>query len=295
MMRFLGTGAAETLPNPFCNCPVCEGVRRDGPAYYKKRSCFQVSDALMIDFGPDVIAAAHEYGVSLCGLRHILFTHSHDDHLSLTNLSLIGMSNYRFPAPIELYFSPEAYAWVCQNIRAYNPDFRFAETGEGEATLTFGNGNAYHLQTLACGKTYSIAGCQVTPLRSTHPAWGEGEWAWNYRLILPDGRCLFYACDTGRLRKETLDALASTPIDILILECTFGSRRMEAGCGHLDAHAFLDTLQAMRARSLLTPESQVFSTHLNHKHAFTPLMLQAFFDRQAPCHVTVARDGDVVL
>lgn len=64
----------------------------------------------MIDFGPDAIAAAHEYGLDFCALRHILFTHTHDDHLSFPNLSLLGMSQRVFDAPIELYFSPQAYS-----------------------------------------------------------------------------------------------------------------------------------------------------------------------------------------
>lgn len=27
-MRFLGTGAAELYPNPYCDCEVCERARR---------------------------------------------------------------------------------------------------------------------------------------------------------------------------------------------------------------------------------------------------------------------------
>jgi len=293
MMRFFGTGAAETLPNPFCDCPVCAGIRRDGPQHFKNRSCFRVSEELMIDFGPDVIAAAHTFGEDFCALRHILFTHSHDDHLSFTNLSLIGMSGHRFPQPIELYFSPEAFGWVCCNIRAANPDFCF-EQYEKEAVLRFGNENSYHLQVVPDNQWFTVSDFRVKAIRSSHPSWGEREVAWNYLIYLPDGRKMLYACDTGLYPDATLDALQGERLDLLIMECTFGSRKMEPGCGHLDAYSFLEMLRRFRQRDILRADTRVYSTHLNHKHTFTPLLLQDFFDRNAPLPVTVARDGQQI-
>lgn len=281
-MRFLGTGAAETMPNPFCDCPVCTGVRRDGARYFKRRSAFQVSDTLMIDFGPDVIDAAHQYGVSFCSLRSILFTHSHDDHLSFPNLSLIGMSQHIFPEPIQLYLSPEAFGWVCENIGSSNPDFDFSLCQDGTALLRFGNGNGFRFRPLPCGTWVTIDEYQVKALRSSHPAWGKGERAWNYLIRLPDGRKLFYACDTGRVLPETLEELAGEQVDLLIMECTFGSRRLEKTSGHLDVYSFLDTMEQFRDRQVIRPDTQVYSTHLNHKHTFTPLMLQRYFAKHLP-------------
>lgn len=294
-MRFLGTGAAETLPNPFCDCDVCAGIRRDGKQYFKRRSAFQVSDTLMIDFGPDIITAAHEYGIDFCSLRSILFTHSHDDHLSFPNLSLIGMSQHRFQEPIRLYFSPEAFGWVCKNIAFHNPDFRFSLTESGSAMLRFGNGNAFRLQAVPCGVWFAVDEYMVKALRSSHPAWGEGELAWNYLIVLPDGRKLFYACDTGRPLPETLQALEGEKVDILIMECTFGSRRLEDTSGHLDAYSFMETMEQFQSLQAIRPDTQVYSTHLNHKHTFTSLLLQRFFDQNSDIHITVAKDGEVIL
>lgn len=295
MMRFLGTGAAETLPNPFCDCPVCTAVRRDGRAYHKRRSCFRVNEEIMVDFGPDVIDAAHEYGEDFCGLRHILFTHSHDDHLSLPNLSLLGMSQHRFEDPTQLWFSPEAFAWVCANLQAANPDFHAERQPNGTVLLMFGNGNAYLLRPLPCNTWLELGEVRVKAVRSSHPAWGKGELAWNYLFDLPDGRRLLYACDTGVYAEQTLHTLDGEMLDILILECTFGSRRLPEGSGHLDAYTFVAMLETMLDRQIITPATRVYSTHLNHKHTFTPLRLQEYFNRHAPLPVCVARDGDVIL
>ena len=295
MMRFLGTGAAETLPNPFCDCPVCTEIRRNGRSYHKRRSCFQVNDQLMVDFGPDVIDAAHEYNVDFCKLRHILFTHSHDDHLSFPNLSLIGMSEKHFDVPIELYFSPEALRWVYDTVRFCNPDYHFTEEPDGNATLRFSNGNSFHLRSLPCGEWHRIGDCEVKAVRSSHPSWGPDEWAWNYLIRLQDGRKLLYACDTGRYPADTLELLSGEAVDILIMECTFGSRKMEMTCGHLDAYSFLDMLSIFDEKQIIRKDTRIYSTHLNHKHTFTPLILQEYFDRNSTFHINVARDGDIIL
>lgn len=262
MMRFLGTGAAETLPNPFCDCPVCAGIRRDGHLYHKNRSCFQVSNQMMIDFGPDVIAAAHTYDIDFCSLRHILFTHTHDDHISFGNLSLLGMSRRVSTEPVELYFSPQAYAWVCNNIAAFHPAFTLTQQEHGSARLEFSNKNAYRMHSIPCDVWLQIGDCRVKALRSSHRAWAENEWAWNYLIELPDHRKLFYACDTGRIPPETLEALAGEAIDILVMECTFGSQKMEATCGHLDAYAFLEMLHIFEEKKFCAIKRR-FSQHIS--------------------------------
>ena len=38
-MRFLGTGAADMLPDPFCDCPLCRDAR-EHPEHVRLRSHF---------------------------------------------------------------------------------------------------------------------------------------------------------------------------------------------------------------------------------------------------------------
>ena len=45
MMLFLGTGAAEGIPTPFCRCRVCENARKKGGKEVRMRSGFRVSRA----------------------------------------------------------------------------------------------------------------------------------------------------------------------------------------------------------------------------------------------------------
>lgn len=68
-MIFLGTGAAEMYPDPFCACERCERVRLDGETLLADiYTC--------IDFGPDVLAASQQYNAPLYDLRNIFITHT---------------------------------------------------------------------------------------------------------------------------------------------------------------------------------------------------------------------------
>ena len=88
MMLFLGTGAAEGIPTPFCRCRVCENARKKGGKEVRMRSGFRVSRELLIDFGPDLFAGCVKTGTDLYDLKYLLITHTHEDHLDIGNLFL---------------------------------------------------------------------------------------------------------------------------------------------------------------------------------------------------------------
>ena len=57
-LLFLGTGAAQGYPAIFCRCENCEAARQRGGRSIRRRSALLVNDDLLLDFGPDVMAAA---------------------------------------------------------------------------------------------------------------------------------------------------------------------------------------------------------------------------------------------
>ena len=83
-MKFLGTGAAEGIPNPFCNCRVCQNAREKKGNEIRTRSSFMLNDKVIIDMGADYFAQSVMCGVSFANIEHILFTHTHDDHFNYT-------------------------------------------------------------------------------------------------------------------------------------------------------------------------------------------------------------------
>ena len=80
-LTFLGTAAANAFPEAFCRCDNCEGARSLGGPSLRKRSAALINDDLLIDLGPDIMAAAQMHKCPLTKVRYCLQTHAHADHL----------------------------------------------------------------------------------------------------------------------------------------------------------------------------------------------------------------------
>ena len=89
-LTFLGTSAANACPIPFCACGNCQAMRAHVGPSLRKRSALLVNDDLLIDFGPDVLASAQRFNLSLWGVTTALVTHAHSDHFYTGNLGMRG-------------------------------------------------------------------------------------------------------------------------------------------------------------------------------------------------------------
>jgi phosphoribosyl 1,2-cyclic phosphate phosphodiesterase len=74
MMRivFLGTAAANAYPEAFCKCAHCQEARELGGPSLRKRSAALINDDLLLDLGPDIMAAAQMHAISLTNVRYCL-------------------------------------------------------------------------------------------------------------------------------------------------------------------------------------------------------------------------------
>ena len=79
-IRYLGTGAAEGLPAPFCTCAICENARVEGGREVRSRSQMLVGEELLIDFPPDTYYHSLAHGLRLGKVHTLLVTHDHMDH-----------------------------------------------------------------------------------------------------------------------------------------------------------------------------------------------------------------------
>ena len=119
-MRFLGTGAAELYPNPYCDCEVCERARR--AKEIRLRSAFLLNEHNMVDFGVDVLAASALYDIPLYAIENVFITHTHPDHFCLDNIGAATMAGKRSGHwPIRFYLSAPAKAWLEQYLAAVRP------------------------------------------------------------------------------------------------------------------------------------------------------------------------------
>ena len=127
-MLFLGTGAAELYPNPYCNCEFCESLRQSGEAP-RKRSSLLLDAHTLVDLGPDALAAAQMYNARLYDVDHLFLTHSHEDHLCITNLEVLTMTPQRNEKPLHVYLSEPAHVFLTRYMQALRGVYAQGETG----------------------------------------------------------------------------------------------------------------------------------------------------------------------
>jgi len=108
--KYLGTAAAEGIPAIYCNCEVCQTARKLGGRELRSRSQALVDDKLLIDFPCDTYWHAITYGIDLTKIKHILITHSHNDHFYPLDMAYIRKSFAHLPddfEPVTVYGNQE--------------------------------------------------------------------------------------------------------------------------------------------------------------------------------------------
>lgn len=286
IMQFMGTGAAEGVPTPFCRCRVCENARKKGGREIRMRSAFRLSKEVMIDFGPDIFSECVRTGTDLYDLKHILITHTHEDHLDIGNLFLKPMVSQKSPDKLHVYFNGDAYELLeALDKMGYDRSEHFF-TNELRETFEF-----HQVQFF---KESRIGEYTVTPIKGEHAAHFENNAA-GYLIELPDRRKLLYALDTGYYKEETLAYLKDKTIDILILEATFGSReRGDRPYSHLDLHSAVCLCNTLYEQGTLSKASEVYLTHMNQEQDYTHEELEKIcqkLQRTLPYKLTPAYDG----
>jgi phosphoribosyl 1,2-cyclic phosphate phosphodiesterase len=259
-LLFLGTAASEGFPDAFCDCDSCKRARQLGGSSLRKRSSALIDGWLLIDLGPDLMAAAMVHGVSLAGVEYCLQTHEHADHLDPTNFlhrsRFCGVSGN----PRLRYFASRgAHAKVATALgRRAGPD--------GLLAPEVGDVFEVEARVVEPFTTFEVGPYRVSSVAAFHDP--EHLTAMLY-VIERDGRSLFYATDTGELPEETWRALVAGGhrFDVVAMDHTFGFQGRARG--HMNAEQFGEQVARMRAEGLLKEGARVFAHHLAH-HSHPP-------------------------
>ncbi len=279
---FLGTSASEGIPSIFCNCRYCNQARELGGKNFRARSAIKMGDRYMIDFGPDTVSQHLKFNKTAIDLEHVLITHSHEDHFNFADLIMRECATVTNGKTLHIYVSRPAYDWCIESFKMIMG--KYPEDG-------LINGNS-RLIPLDYFQTYDIGDLQIETIKGNHNGFGKGEKAINYLVTFPDQKQLLYATDTGYYTDETWDYLKTRnhPLDVLIMENTFGDTQLEKGAGHLDNHTFFPMLEKMTALNTINDKTKIYATHLNHKHTLLHDDMQKFFD-ETTYSITMAWDG----
>jgi phosphoribosyl 1,2-cyclic phosphate phosphodiesterase len=255
IITFLGTAAANAFPEAFCTCHNCEQARRLGGASLRKRSAVLVNDDLLIDLGPDIMAASQLHGCSLTNVHFCLQTHPHADHLDLSHL-LSRSSEYGTVGTPRLHFyaSTETLQRAAQTFERDLEGYGFLSP-EAERRLHL---KIHPVEPLT---SFSFGRYRVTAFPANHaPTMGALLYA-----VEGDGRSVFYGTDTAVLPESTWQAFHSCQMcfDLVILDHTYGPN--QAGSDHLSAHQVIAQVARMRREGLLTQNARAFATHIAHE------------------------------
>ncbi len=268
--QFLGTGASEGFPGLFCNCTVCNEARHLGGKNLRLRSALLINDDLLIDFGPDLLAAAQRLNLNLWKARTGLVTHTHEDHFSSDNFFLRPNPFGGGPQiPVmRLYGSKD----VATELTTKGLDLEKARL---------------EIHTVSAFESWQDNGYNFTAFRAYHAI--DHLEALFYSI--EDGKhSVLYATDTGYFPEETWQALQGRSFDAVVLEETVGNGSYAQ---HLSFDTFLQVLGRIRASGMLRPGARVLAHHFSHSGNPLHEDLNAFF---APHGVEAAYDGmEVVL
>lgn len=233
----LGTGSAEGWPNPFCACASCAGARRSREL--RGQTAALVDGTLLLDCGPEAPRAAERAGRSLAGVRQLLLTHAHPDHVAGAPLLWRAWAGRAEPLDV---IGPEPALAACADWVGPADPVRWRPVRAGDEIL--------------------VGGYRVYALAAAHGGDGSGP-ALLYDLTDAQGTRLLYATDTGPLPAPTLHAVRGAAYDLVLLEETFGDHTSH-GTEHLDLATFPTQLAALRAVGALTRHTRVVAVHLSH-------------------------------
>jgi phosphoribosyl 1,2-cyclic phosphate phosphodiesterase len=254
-ITFLGTSAANAFPEAFCKCRNCSQARILGGPNLRKRSAALINNDLLIDLGPDIMAASHMHGCPLSDVRYCLQTHPHADHLDLSHLLSRSPSYGAVGAPVlAFYASRETLERATETFERDLAGYNLLSS-EAETYL---NLKIHRIQPL---ESFTVGPYSVMALPANH---APGMGAMLYAIKAAD-RAVFYGTDTATLFEQTWQTFRQHKMrfDVVILDHTYGPER--PGSDHLSAHQVIEHADRMRLEGVLCPHARIFATHIAHE------------------------------
>ncbi len=268
-LTLLGTAAAEGWPAAFCRCASCENARQKRGPNLRTRSGALWDDDFKIDFGPDTLMQMQREGRDLSRLTTLVFTHGHDDHFAPAELQYRGRKFVTQGDPL-----PSLHLYANKDVCAMLASKYASPEGQDEARLEI------HAPLVPFQSVTTHAGDEILPLPAAH-----SRAALLLRLSR-GGRHVLYGHDSGPYPEETVQALAHVPLDIALIDCTYGPG--EDSAHHLGISGVLDTVRRLREMGAVVGKTQVVATHFSHNGGLGHDALAA---RLAPHGVQTAFDG----
>ena len=214
-----------------------------------------VNDDLLIDLGPDIMAASQMHSCSLENVCYCLQTHPHADHLDPSHLLSRSPAYGVVDAPLlNFYASSGTLKRAAQTFERDLADFGLLSP-DAEKRLNL------EIHQIEPFQTFTFGRYRVTAFPANHaPTMGAMLYA-----VQANGCSIFYGTDTATLLEETWRAFHKDQMrfDVVILDHTYGPNQL--GSDHLSAHQVIEHVARMREEGLLPPNARALATHIAHE------------------------------
>lgn len=246
-IKFLGTGASQGIPSPFCKCRICENARILGNKEIRSRSGLMIDREIMIDYSPDNFFRAAINSVDFTEIKYFLISHGHYDHFEVKDLVESRALEREWTGKPQSTYFIYGNKKVCSIL---------------ETEIQRAGTEKISIQTLIeKNKPIAIGKYSVVALKTEHTI-DEDSYAY---LIEKDGKSYFHCCDSGELTEEIFDYLKSTSVKLnaVTFDATFGLRK-EKFFGHMNLEQVVLTCDKLRNAGIIFEGTKIYLTHISH-------------------------------
>ena len=266
-LTFLGTGAAEMYPAPFCQCPNCARARREGGKNIRANSAALVDEDILLDMNATCHYVAARLGISLTGVRRLLVTHPHPDHFAPERLRWRRAARNGVPP-----FDADAAVWSARyteipELAVYGNAFvQAALDAVIPPQMRESAPYAFHFERIEDGRETDCGDCAFVPVAAHH---GKEPGMTHHYILRRGGKTLLYALDGGGYGEEQLALLAGQRYDCVVMEGTFGlgayadeALERPTGAGHMNLRKDIVLRGFLLEHGCITEDTPCILSHL---------------------------------
>ena len=255
-LTFLGTGAGETYPGYWCECPHCTYARKHRGKNLRTNSSMVIDEELLIDIGPSCFDNAARFGVNLSKIKTLLVTLPHEDHLqpqhlywrntdeSLLPLTYVEKMRHGGPRFTDIpQLNIYGNSFVMETLRKSLDDMEELKI---------------NLHEIKEGKEEKTDGYRILPVRGNH---GSQQGFSHSYIIQKDEKTLLYALDSGSYDEDQFALIQEYQYDAVIMEGTTGLNEQYGG--HMCLVNNIRIRERLKENKCLRENSRFLLTHLS--------------------------------
>lgn len=275
-LKFLGTAGCTGIPSMYCQCPVCENARKVKGKELRSRSGFVLDEKVAIDFSADSYMNMTRNDVRFGSIKHLLITHSHEDHFYPQDL-VLRVTATREPFPD---IEKKLFIYGNATVLKYFREVSFFKEKVLEAVT---------LVEIARNQVFYMDDYKVTTFYAPHMTTEDSM----VFLIERNGQAYLHLVDTGFPQPELFDYLKdnNVKLDAITADCTYGTMDIEFG-GHMQILQNVKVKNKLLELGVLKENAPYYLTHFSE---YNRIDTHEILCKEAEKYnMTVAYDGMTV-